>query len=272
MRLIRTFFLGIVMSALFFSSFSGAVNAEVFSSNSFRILDPVIDTTSGFSSSTSFKLQQSIGQLSPGTSTASSFGLRSGFLFFPTVTIPTVTATAGDGQVSFSWTSSTGFLGWIVSGYNIGYSTVSGGPYTFTDAGNVTSYSVTGLTNGTTYYFIVRPEDAFGNSIATSSEVLATPVASPQTPTGGGGGPIGLIINIARPPSIVLEVISPDEKRKQCAETADFNKSGKVDLQDLSILLYHLTASENNFDPFDLNKDKKLDIVDISILFYCWGV
>lgn len=141
-----------------------------------------------YSTSTSYQLFGAISQTSIGTSTAESFNLNAGFLYFPFVSTPVVAATAGNGQVSLSWTEATGFLGWTVSGYNVGQSTNSGGPYSYSSSlGNVRSSTRTGLTNGTTYYFIVRVEDAFGNSIATSTEVSATPVA-PQGGGGGGGG------------------------------------------------------------------------------------
>lgn len=147
----------------------------------------------GYSTSTGFQLFGTISQISIGTSTATGFNLNSGFLYFPFASSPVITSpTAGNGQVSLSWSQSEGFLGWTVSGYNVGQSTTAGGPYTYSSSlGNVTSSTRTGLTNGTTYYFVVRAEDAFYNSIATSTERSATPVApTPVTPppSGGGGG------------------------------------------------------------------------------------
>ena len=43
------------------------------------------------------------------------------------------------------------------------------------------SYDVTGLTNGTTYYFAVTSLDTTGNESAKSGPVSATPVAPPAT-------------------------------------------------------------------------------------------
>ena len=173
--------------------------ADEFTSSSFKVLEPVLQPA-GYSTSSDYILISTIAQLATGTSTASSFNLSSGFLYFPFAYFPSpvVTATAGDTQVSLSWTAAQGFLGWNVSGYNIGKSTSSGGPYAFSASlGNVTSSTRTGLTNGTTYYFVVRAEDFFGNPIATSSEVSSTPVAAPAPsptptppPSGGGGGGI----------------------------------------------------------------------------------
>jgi hypothetical protein len=176
--------------------------ATDFSSTNFIIRDPILEIGGGGEmTSSNFRLLGSISQIGVGTSTASSFNVSAGFLYFPTVTKPTVTATAGNGQVSLSWTASQGFLGWTVSGYDVGQSTVSGGPYTYTPLGNVTSSTRSGLTNGIAYYFVIRPQDAFGNAIATSSQVSATPTApSPPPPApppsggGGGGGGGGILI------------------------------------------------------------------------------
>lgn len=142
----------------------------------------------GYGSSTSFKLFGAISQISTGTSTTASFNLNAGFLYFPFASSPVVGATAGNGQVSLTWSASQGFLGWNPSGYSVGQTTASGGPYSFTSVGNVTSSTRTGLTNGTAYYFVIRALDAFNNSIATSTEVSATPVAPPPSGGGGGGG------------------------------------------------------------------------------------
>lgn len=173
-------------------------NAEVLKSSSFQILDPVI-APGGYSTSDAYRLQSVIIQSAIGISVAESFNINAGFLSFPFVSTPAISATSGDGQASLSWTVAVGALGWTVGGYNIGQSTTSGGPYTYTSVGNVLLSTRTGLTNGTTYYFIVRPEDAFGNSIATSSQVSATPVAvaetpAPPGPSGGGGGGGGGIL------------------------------------------------------------------------------
>jgi hypothetical protein len=51
---------------------------------------------------------------------------------------------------------------------------------------------------------------------------------------------------------------------------ADLNCDGKVNLFDLSILLYYM-KHPGSFDAFhDLNKDGKIDLADISVLFYYW--
>ena len=183
-----------LLLVLCFSSGVDVASAQTFSSTNYTVTAPVL-FAGGVSSSTSFSLQSVISQMSPGTSTASSFGANAGFLFFPFVSTPVVSATAGNAQVALSWTASTGYLGWTASSYAVGKATASGGPYTFSTVGNIFSSTSASLTNGTPYYFVVRVLDAFNNSIATSTEVSATPTApaSPAPSSGGGGGGGGSI-------------------------------------------------------------------------------
>jgi hypothetical protein len=109
------------------------------------------------------------------TNNASSTNFESnfGFLYYPQVTIGTLSATPVGMQANLSWGASTGVSGWNVSGYNTGWSTTSGGPYTYTSVGNVTSYSYTSLAPGT-YYYVVQTLDGLGNVIGTSNEASAT--------------------------------------------------------------------------------------------------
>jgi hypothetical protein len=84
-----------------------------------------------------------------------------------------LTATASSTQVSLTWNTVAG-----AASYNVKRSTTSGGPYT-TIQSNVTttSFTNTGLTNGTTYYYVVSAVNTQGES-ANSSQVSATPVVA----------------------------------------------------------------------------------------------
>jgi len=237
--------------------------ADVFSASDYQVLDPVINFPGDRMTSNDFILLGTISQISIGTSTAADYEVKSGFLYYPFVTIPTVTPTAGDASVELSWSAASGFLGWTVSGYNVGYASVSGGPYTYVDSGNDTDETVSGLTNDTAYYFIVRPEDFFGNSIATSSEVSATPAAvtapppsAPPSDPGGGGS--------LAPPRIFPPQIPP------CAGRSDFNCDGRVDLKDLSIFLF-LESQPPEANPADLVRDETINPKDLSVLFFEWS-
>src|SRR5215510_11585123 len=80
-------------------------------------------------------------------------------------------ATAGNAQVSLSWNASSG-----ATSYNVKRSTTSGGPYTTIATGvTSTSFTNTGLTNGTTFFFVVSAVNATGES-GNSNQASATPV------------------------------------------------------------------------------------------------
>ncbi len=91
------------------------------------------------------------------------------------VSVPPVpaglTATAGDAQVMLAWSLSTG-----ATGYYVKRSTTSGGPYAQIATLAGTSFTDTGLTNGTKYFYVVAAYNAAGVS-ANSAEVGATPAA-----------------------------------------------------------------------------------------------
>jgi chitin-binding protein len=87
-------------------------------------------------------------------------------------------AAAGNAQVALTWAATSG-----ATGYNVKRSTTNGGPYSNV-ATNVsgTSFTNTGLTNGTTYYYVVTAVNASGES-PLSTQVSGTPTGS--TDNGG---------------------------------------------------------------------------------------
>ncbi|HXI72654.1 MAG TPA: DUF5703 domain-containing protein [Verrucomicrobiae bacterium] len=81
-----------------------------------------------------------------------------------------LTATPGNARVSLNWIASSG-----AGSYNIGRSTTNGGFYV-TIATNITSpgYLDTGLTNGTSYYYVVSAVNLWGQGVS-STQATATP-------------------------------------------------------------------------------------------------
>ncbi len=87
-----------------------------------------------------------------------------------TLPAPTgLAATAGNAQVSLTWNAVTG-----ATSYNVKRATTSGGPYVLAGTATGTSFTNTGLTNGTTYFFVVSAVSSSGES-PNSAEVSATP-------------------------------------------------------------------------------------------------
>jgi len=91
-------------------------------------------------------------------------------------------ATAGSGSVSLSWAAPASNGGAAITGYNVYRGTSPGGESATPVATNVTttSFTDTGLTNGTTYYYTVAAVNSVGTS-PQSNEASATPVAVQAT-------------------------------------------------------------------------------------------
>jgi hypothetical protein len=118
-----------------------------------------------------------------------------------------LTATPGNGQVSLAWTAASG-----ANLYRVHRATVSGGPYT-TIQSNVTSTSFTntGLTNGTTYYYVVTATNGVGEG-PNSNEASATPVTPPTVVTFTTAG----CWSRARPPTPVDRSMRQPARRARC--------------------------------------------------------
>src|SRR2546425_12685879 len=83
-----------------------------------------------------------------------------------------LTATASNAQVAIIWTASTG-----ATSYNVKRSTTSGSGYVKIGTSTAAAFTDMGLTNGTTYYYVVSGVNASGEG-PNSSQVTATPVSA----------------------------------------------------------------------------------------------
>lgn len=97
-----------------------------------------------------------------------------------------VCAVPGDSVVTLSWTASPN-----ADSYNVKRALASGGPYVNVCSGlTATNFIDSGLTNGTTYYYVVSAVRA-GCESTNSVEVTATPVcAAPPAPVAGYNSPV----------------------------------------------------------------------------------
>ncbi len=98
-----------------------------------------------------------------------------------TLAVPTgLTAVAGNGQVSLKWNAVNGATNytvrWGTGGNYTNYSNSNGEQYSPTTS----AYTVTGLTNGTTYNFSIRAKDSSGKLV--SSNYSAGVNAAPKAP------------------------------------------------------------------------------------------
>jgi hypothetical protein len=91
-----------------------------------------------------------------------------------------LSATAGNTQIVLSWTAPTNTS---ISDYTVEY-TPSGGSAATVDTGSMaTSYTLTGLTNGTAYTVRVRAVSAAGNGNYSTAETGTPSVSVPGVPT-----------------------------------------------------------------------------------------
>ncbi len=97
-----------------------------------------------------------------------------------------LTATPGNSWVSLTWSEVAG-----AASYRLKRATSSGGPYTQIAASVSTEHTDSGLTDGTTYYYVVSAEGSSGQS-ANSAQASAKPggsTSSTATETGGTVAP-----------------------------------------------------------------------------------
>ncbi len=102
-------------------------------------------------------------------------------LTVPPQSASNLSAIPNESKAYLSWTASPSEY---VGGYSVYYSTspfdINSLPSTVADAGNTTSYTLNGLTNGTLYYIGLITYDLAGNTSGLSNTVTVTPVHIPS--------------------------------------------------------------------------------------------
>jgi hypothetical protein len=88
-----------------------------------------------------------------------------------------LTAAGGDARVTLTWNAAPG-----ATVYRVRRGTASGGPYSTIASVAGTSWTNTGLTNKTTYYYVVAATNSGGDSL-NSAQASATPIARPAMVT-----------------------------------------------------------------------------------------
>ena len=116
-----------------------------------------------------------------------------------------LTATPGNGEVGLSWTAPASAGGASPASYHVYQGTSSG----FTLGTPVTSTSdthatVTGLTNGTTYYFVVTAVDGSGTVSGTSGEASAQPLATAVLASATTTVPKPVIVSLAAVAAVAI--------------------------------------------------------------------
>jgi beta-lactamase superfamily II metal-dependent hydrolase/chitodextrinase len=107
-----------------------------------------------------------------GTSAAVSVTVNNAGDTTPPTAPSSLAASGSKRKVSLTWSASTDNVG--VTGYHVWRATSAGGPFSDVATTTSTSYSNSGLTSGTTYYFYVTAVDAAGNVSAPSNTASAT--------------------------------------------------------------------------------------------------
>ena len=169
-----------------------------------------------------------------------------------------LTATPGNGEVGLSWTAPASVGGAPPVSYHVYQGTspgfTLGTPVTRTSDTHAT---VTGLTNGTTYYFVVTAVDGSGTVSGTSGEASAQPLATAVLASATTTVPKPVIVSLAAVAAVAIAAAGAltarrlrkrPRKRPPAAPPADVRavpEMGPPSPVNLHEITSHVSAAEN---------------------------
>lgn len=110
-------------------------------------------------------------------------------------------------------------------------------------------------------------------------KLTAVPVVTPPPSSGGGGGSTGVGGGQTTPPppyvppgnqTTTPPLPIPPPLLPPPIQAVDFNGDNRVNIIDLSILLYYYNKTGPQITRYDLNRDLAVDFPDVSIMMFYW--
>jgi len=119
--------------------------------------------------------------------------------------------------------------------------------------------------------------DAYSSFPTLSAVSVTTSTATSTPPSGGGtsGGGGGSLV-LPRPIFPLFDPEGPEKPRPDspcdnlALQKADLSGDCRVDLIDLSILLYYYEDEGSTISRYDFNENGRVDFPDVSVLMYYW--
>ncbi|HTY39653.1 MAG TPA: dockerin type I domain-containing protein, partial [Candidatus Paceibacterota bacterium] len=148
-------------------------------------------------------------------------------------------------------------------------------------------WAIQNLSASTTDNWYFRLVSATGTPLAGYDNypaLIGVPYVPPVQPppvgvvVGGGGTPIFIPPSTSskpiNPPPIRVKIPGKEQPPSPCDSTlvqrVDFSGDCRVDMTDLSILVYYFDRGGSEIASYDLNGDGVIDLYDVSIMMYYW--
>lgn len=172
-----------------------------------------------------------------------------------------VNITPGDQQLSVSWDANIG----LVDGYKVYWGIESGNYTSSVDVGKTTTYTITGLTNGTTYYVAIKAYADLKETYFYHTDHLGTPIlmtdkngtvvwAGEFLPFGEEYSIIGSIMNNLRFPGQYYDVetgLFQNGRRDYIAEVGRYIEKDPIGFKsgDITLYIYVQNNPQKFIDP-----------------------